>query len=47
MEEDDEEDGEFEAVKASNNDDWEEEKRLPDGKLGTQVLDDLYSHLDY
>jgi hypothetical protein len=47
MEEDDEEDGEFEAVKASNNDDWEEEKRLPDGKLGAQVLDDLYSHLDY
>lgn len=34
-EEGSDEDSGFEVVKNTNEDDWEEEKRLPDGKLGT------------
>ncbi|KAH0595160.1 hypothetical protein MHUMG1_06909 [Metarhizium humberi] len=38
QEHNDDEDNDFEVVKSNNADDWEEDKRLPDGKLDIDII---------
>ncbi|KHN95416.1 AdoMet-dependent rRNA methyltransferase spb1 [Metarhizium album ARSEF 1941] len=38
--EDNDEDDDFEVVKGNHTDEWQEEKRLPDGKLGEYMVND-------
>ncbi|OAA52074.1 AdoMet-dependent rRNA methyltransferase spb1 [Metarhizium rileyi] len=38
QEDNDDDDGNFEVVKKNESDDWEEEKRLPDGKLDIDII---------